>query len=243
VIPAAKNHLIGALFSRINTGMLRRHFHGLFAAGLDRVRDLDRRLPIILYGNHSCWWDGLIEFHLSREVFDLDAYLMMEERQMRRYRFFRWIGAFSVNRDSPREAVESLRYAAGLFTVPGRLLWIYPQGVMRPNDVRPLAFSTGLVRLLEMIPRVQVMAMAHRYEFLMDQRPDAFVSFGSPRLVEQCRDGRALLPAFQQELTDLLDGLKAKIVEGRTEEFERLLRGRISTNEGWDRARLMRPQP
>jgi 1-acyl-sn-glycerol-3-phosphate acyltransferase len=222
--------------------MLRRHFHGVHASGFNHPRGLDRSLPIIIYGNHSCWWDGLIEFYLSKGVLDLDAFLMMEEQQMRRYTFFRWIGAFSVNRTSAREAVESLRYASRLFTRPGQVLWIYPQGIMLPNDVRPLVFSTGLVRLLEMIPRVQVMAMAHRYEFLKDQRPDVFVSFGPPRLVEGCTSGKPLLDAFRQELTDLLDGLKAKILEGRLGGFETILRGRISTNEGWDRARMIRAE-
>lgn len=243
MIPASKNRWIEPVFSRINRSMLRRQFHGLYCSGLEQARSLDRSIPIILYGNHSCWWDGLIEFFLSREVLGLDAYLMMEERQMQRYTFFRWIGAFSVNPGSARDAVRSLRYAAGLFTAPGRAVWIYPQGVMVPNDVRPLVFSTGVVRLLEMLPRVQIIAMAHRYEFLKDQRPDAFVAFAPPRLIEGCADGKALLPTLEGELTGLLDRLKAEIVGGRTEGYTTLLRGRRSTNTGWDRVRMLPTEP
>ena len=239
MIPASKNRLIEPVFGRINRSMLKKHFHGLHCSGLEHVRTLDRSLPIILFGNHSCWWDGLIEFHLSREVLGVDAYLMMEERQMRRYRFFRWIGAFSVDRSSAREGVRSLRYAAELFTAPGRALWIYPQGVMLPNDVRPLVFSSGVVRLLEMLPRAQVIAIAHRYEFLKDQRPDAFVTFGPPRLVEGLTNGKSLLPVLQAELTALLDRLKKEIVDGRLEHHTTVLRGTVSTNESWDRARML----
>jgi chlorobactene lauroyltransferase len=239
VIPASKNRFIEPVFDRINRSMLKKHFHGLQCSGLEHVRALDRSLPIILFGNHSCWWDGLIEFYLGRNVLGVDAYLMMEERQMRRYRFFRWIGAFSVDRSSAREGVRSLRYAAELFTASGRALWIYPQGVMLPNDVRPLAFSTGLVRLLEMLPRAQLVAFAHRYEFLKDQRPDAFVAFAPPRLVEGVTEGKSLLPVLQAELTALLDRLKGEIVDGRLEQYTTVLRGTISTNEGWDRARKL----
>lgn len=239
MIPASKNRIIEPVFDRLNRSMLKKHFSGLHCSGLEHVRALDRSLPIILFGNHSCWWDGLIEFFLSREVLDVDAYLMMEEKQMRRYRFFRWIGAFSVDRSSAREGVRSLRYAADLLTVPGRVLWIYPQGVMLPNDVRPLVFSSGVVRLLEMLPRAQLIAIAHRYEFLKAQRPDAFVAFGPPRLVEGCTSGKSLLPVLQAELTALLDRMKAEIVEGRMEHYTTVLRGTISTNEGWDRARRL----
>ena len=237
MIAAAKNPVVEKLFARINRAMVRRHFHALHLSG--EPASLDRAVPIIIYGNHSCWWDGLIEFLLSRDIFGFDAYLMMDEEQMSRYRFFRWIGAFSVNRSSRREAVASLRYAADLFSRPGRALWIYPQGVMLPNDVRPLKFETGIARLLEMVPRAQVVAVAHRYEFLHHQRPEAFIKFGPVRMVGRLPRGRDLLPELEQELTNLLDGLKGEIVTGDLSAYRTILSGRSSTNETWDRVRML----
>jgi hypothetical protein len=110
---------------------------------------------------------------------------------------------------------------------------------MLPNDLRPLTFATGIVRLLEMLPSAQAVAVAHRYEFLNDQRPDAFVAFGPPLVVRGTSEGKAMVPGLQNALTTLLDGLKASIVRGQHEGFETLLRGRRSTNENWDRARLL----
>ena len=180
MMPAKKHPRIERVMAAMNRRMLRHHFHGVHAGGIDHVAALDRTRPIILFGNHSCWWDGLMEFFFSADVFHLDAYLMMEERQLRRYGFFRWIGAFSVDRQSPRDAVRSIHYAASLFDRPGRILWIYPQGVMKPNDARPLEFFSGTARLIELLRDPQVLPVAHRYEFLMEQRPEAFSLFGPP---------------------------------------------------------------
>jgi len=239
MIPARKRPYIEAVFSRLNRRMLRRHFHALHLSGLEQVARLDRTRPIVFFGNHSCWWDGLLEFYLSREVFGLDAYLMMEERQFVRYRFFRWIGAFSVKRESPRDAVRSLRYAASLFDRPDRAVWIYPQGIMRPNDARPLSFFTGAARLAQMVNNAQLVPVAHRYEFLAEQRPDLFTAVGAPLRPETGEGPQALTRRIESVATELLDGLRSCVIAGKTEAFRTVLRGRTSTNVTYDRVRAM----
>ncbi|MGB2958971.1 MAG: lysophospholipid acyltransferase family protein [Bacteroidota bacterium] len=218
--------------------MLRRHFEGIYVAGSENVQNLDRSRPIILYGNHSCWWDGLLEFYFSHDLYRFDAYLMMEEKQLVRYSFFRWIGAFSVRRESPREAVAALRYAAALFDRPNRVLWIYPQGVMKPNDVRPLGFYTGAARLTQMVDGAQLVPVAHRYEFLMEQRPAAITAFGTPTLEQGMGDPRELTTKLEDRLVDLLDTLRCSIVSGGLTRFSRVLGGESSTNVAYDKARM-----
>jgi len=237
MIPANKNKVSERVFARINRRMLRRHFHAVHCAGMEHVQQLDRSRPIILFGNHSCWWDGLLEFFFSHEVFGFDAFLMMEEKQMARYKFFRWIGAFSVNRDSPRDGVASLQYAASLFDRPNRVLWIYPQGVMRPNDYRPLGFYRGVSRLPGMLGGAQVVPVAHRYEFLMQQRPEAFTLFGTPLDCGGSEDAKQLAERLETLLTELLDGLRSALISGTTAGFSVVLRGKSSTNIVYDRAR------
>jgi 1-acyl-sn-glycerol-3-phosphate acyltransferase len=191
----------------------------------------------MFYGNHSNWWDGLVEFLLTTEVFGFDSYLMMEEKQMTRYRFFRWIGAFSVNRARPRDVMASIRYAASIFTRPNRALWIYPQAEMRPNDVRPLRFFGGLARIVELTGRVQLVPVAHRYEFLMEQRPEVFTAFGVPEIVEGIGDREEFLRERESRLTRLLDEVRAEVTEGRTGGYATILRGYASANVRLDRAR------
>jgi len=237
MMPAQKRPRLERFLAAMNRRILRKHFQRVHAGGMSHVWSLDRTRPIILYGNHSCWWDGLMEFFFSADVFHFDAYLMMEERQLHRYDFFRWIGAFSVNRESPRDALRSIQYAASLFERPGRVLWIYPQGVMRPNDLRPLGFYAGTARLLELLHVPQVLPVAHRYEFLMEQRPEAFSLFGPPVDLADTSGRREITAHLERTLAELLDQLRCSIASGRTEGFETLLQGGASVNVRYDQIR------
>jgi chlorobactene lauroyltransferase len=241
MIRADRKRPFEILFSAYNTGMLRKHFSALRMAGIEHADALDRSRPVVIYGNHSCWWDGLIEYFLSREILHLEPFLMMDEAQMSRYRFFRWIGAFSVNRAVPREAALSLRYAISLFTRPGRVLWIYPQGVMRPNDVRPLEFEHGLALIARKLPGAQILPIAHRYEFVREQRPDAFISLGPPAAFRNETEVEVLTHDLQMTLTGQLDALRAAIAAERFESFRTILEGRGSTNRNYDRVRMKEP--
>lgn len=237
MMPARKRPMLEPLLAQLNRRMLRHHFHRIHGGGLEHVKALDRTRPIILYGNHSCWWDGLMEFFFSHDVFGLDPYLMMEERQLRRYQFFRWIGAFSVIRESPPDALRSLQYAASLFDRPGRVLYIYPQGVMKPNDVRPLGFYSGTARLIELLQSPQVLPMAHRYEFLMEQRPEAFTLFGPPVDLSGTSQRRETTALLEHVLSELLDDLRCSITSGQVEGYVPLLRGGTSVNVRYDQIR------
>ncbi len=241
MIPAAKNPLAERLFGLYNQHLLRRAFHRVWMRGEAVPRDRPCDIPTILYGNHCCWWDGLLAFALTRR-FDLDAYLMMEEKQLARYRFFRWIGAFSVVRESPREAARSVRYACELLKSPGRVLWIYPQGEIRPQDIRPLGFFPGVTHIAKKIPEVFLIPIGLRYEFLGDAKPEAFIEFGrGERLRTEGLAVRETTYRLEAELTGLLHGLRIRVWERRYDEFNPLLSGGQSIDRWYDawRSRLL----
>lgn len=241
MIEARKSALFESLFLIYNRQLLRKYFASVRARNLHFVQQLDRQQPILCVGNHSSWWDGLIELFFSREVFDCEPYLMMDEQQMVRYKFFRWLGVFSVNRNSAREAYRSVRYAAQLFDRPNRFLWIYPQGVMQPNDTRPLRFYTGAARIVSLVGKsVQILPFAHRYELLSEQRPHAFTIFGAPMTVTPPCDSKAVTRLLETAVTELLERLRSDIIEGRLEEYTTLLHGATSVNVRFDHFRGMK---
>jgi chlorobactene lauroyltransferase len=237
MIPAKKNRLFEDLFLRYTRASLRRHFNSVQVAGLEGFIRLDRTLPMILYCNHSSWWDGQLAFFLSKSVLHINAYAMMEEKQMALYKFFRRIGAFSVVRESPREAVQSIRYAASLFRTPDTALWIYPQGVLLPNDTRPLRFFHGISRVAQRVGRVHLIPVAHRYEFLLEQRPESFTVFGEPMTVERVDDPKGFTSLLESRLTELLDRLRCTMLEKRLTGFTTVLRGTSSMNTLYDTVR------
>jgi 1-acyl-sn-glycerol-3-phosphate acyltransferase len=200
-------------------------------------RVLDPALPLLYLVTHVSWWDGYLLYLLNRHL-GRDGYLMMEERQLRRYPFFRWVGCFPVDRDQPRRAAVALREAAGLLTgAPNRAVVVFPQGVIAPADRRPLVLQTGAARLARAVGRVLVLPVALRYEFLGDQHPVTFISAGPPLLIEGARDPRALTADFTARLTAEADRLREAVVAGDLADFRPILTGATSVNERFDRVR------
>ncbi|NJK93167.1 MAG: hypothetical protein HC904_15920 [Blastochloris sp.] len=95
-------------------GSLRRHFDSVGVAGLEHFLESGQGKPVIAVANHSGWWDGLMVFFLTRLRKDKEFYCMMEEKQLRHYPFFTWLGAFSVDPSNSVRAGAAVRYACKL---------------------------------------------------------------------------------------------------------------------------------
>lgn len=216
MITARKSQWFERVFAVYNKNLIARRFEGLRVAGLNVLRERAHDAPLVLYANHSCWWDGLVVFQLGREC-GLQQYAMMEERQLREYPFHRKLGAFSVVRENPREAMRSIEYAARLLSGTDRALWIFPQGKTEPNGLRPLKFYSGAARIIEKTGTVYAAPVALRYEFLDDFRPDAFAHIGDleklsgKELFDSRRASKNLSAALAEKLTATLDSLVENI--------------------------------
>ena len=214
---------------------LRSHFAAIHLLGHLGLEGRDAKLPTIIYANHSNWWDGLVAFYLSHYVWHLDSFLMMDIRQMETYSFFRWIGAFSVDRTSPREGVRSIEYAASLLTHPRQTLWMYPQGEMLHNDIRPFSFQSGIARIVQKAGPVNVISLSMRYEFLSEQRPEVFLHIGKSRVAgPKIGNPNSFIDSLRIELTTNLDALHSSLVRKEMGEPKTILVGKQSRNKTVD---------
>jgi 1-acyl-sn-glycerol-3-phosphate acyltransferase len=196
--------------------------------------------PLIIYPNHPSWWDGYMCFLLTRMVLRgrFDAYLMMEEPELRRYRFFTWAGCFSVDRADPRSAARSVAYISRLLAARRtRALVIFPQGALAPNDRRPLEVYAGAARIARRAGGATLWPVALRYEFRGEQRPEAFIRAGPPHYAPADADARALTAEVAQRLTAAADALRDEVTAGDLTGYHVLLRGRAGVNRLWDAAR------
>lgn len=100
-------------------------------------------LPLLVVGNHFCWWDGFIQHRLNRTFFHRRQYVMMLEEQLRKNPMLARCGAFSVRKNS-RDVVDSLDYAAGVLSDPDNLLILFPQGRIESIYKEALEFQSGL---------------------------------------------------------------------------------------------------
>lgn len=234
MIPAKKNKLIGKLFSFYHTRLLKKHFYRIHLSGEENYLSRDTSLPALLYANHSNWWDGFISYYLTTRHFNADDYLMMDIEQMKKYRFFKYIGAFSVDRKNPREGAESVNYAVELLKNSTRHLWIYPQGIMQPQDKRPVTFFSGITHIAEKTGGVNLVPVCFRYEFIMEQRAEVFIKIGEPDIIKG-RTEYGLTEQLQSKFTTGLDGLKEMVINNRTADFKTIFRGESSRNKTVDK--------
>ncbi len=186
-------------------------------------------IPVIFYANHNTYWDGYLAHVVTRQVYGLDGYLMMDLKQLRRFFFFTWAGVFSVNRQNGRSALSSIDYIAGeLKAGPGRALWIFPQGEIQPQERRPLALHSGLARTIERIGQCYVYPVAVRYEYFQQRRPEFLLSVGAAFYFSgQASIGaRALTIELEASLDAELTRLRDDVVRGHLDEFVNIIQGK-----------------
>lgn len=218
MLEAKKSVWFEKIFAIYNRNLFKRRFQALRIEGIENLG----KFPLVIYCNHSSWWDGLVIFEISRRA-KLNSFVMMEEKQLKNLFLFRKLGAFSVIRENPREAVMSINYAANLLKEKqDRVIWIFPQGEILPNDVRPLEFYNGISRIVEKVENCYLLPIAMRYEFFGDFKPEALVKIGEAELVESANP-KDLTKNLAEKLTKLLDELKQDIVNNRLENYENLL--------------------
>jgi len=242
MIRAAKNPIGGWLVWQIIRSSIVKRFHAVHVRESEPQTSDLRQLPTIYYANHSNWWDGFMCMTLVQYVFHQDSYLIMEERNLKRYRFFTWVGVFSVDRDDARSAITSLNYAAEILNgAPGRGLYIYPQGTMVPNERRPLDFFSGIAHLASKINGdVRLVPIAIRYQFLQEQRPEVFIHVGKARIIspDQRIKAHQLTEELRLTLTADIDQLTADVIAEHTSDFRTIMAGQGGVDRTLDRLLL-----
>lgn len=178
MIPSDKWPLFDAWFGRHALKRLKRAFHAFNVHGLEETKALARSAPILFVSNHTSWHDPLVVLALGRSL-EVDAYAMMDAKNLARLPFFRRVGAFGVDLMDARDGARALRYAAGLLDRPRRAAWIFPQGKTSPVT-EPLAFRGGSARIAKLAKGALVVPMGVRYEHADDERPSIWVSLGTP---------------------------------------------------------------
>ncbi len=167
MIEAKHFWLHGLFFSNYIPYILRRDFNSLNISGIYE----DRGLPLLLIGNHFSWWDGFFPYALNRRLFKRHLYLMMLEEQLARRRFFRRLGAFSINPGS-RSVVESINYASEILKDKKNLLIVFPQGNIRSQYEHEMVFQKGWFRILKSAANpVHVLFMANLTDYFSNRKP------------------------------------------------------------------------
>jgi 1-acyl-sn-glycerol-3-phosphate acyltransferase len=233
VIEANKKPWFELIFYHYNGWLIRRWFANV---SLRLQGDALPQEPTLFIVNHSSWWDGLIIFQLNRAILKYDSYVMMSEEGLKKFQFFRKIGAFSIHRDSPADIRKSMRYAIDRLVEPPltpharpKALWLFPQGHIHHQDVRPLSFQPGLSFLLQRMQNmgisVPVVPIAIYYDFGSEQKPHIYLSIGNAIRLPPSAAAGDHAKHCEMTLTAMLDQMREEIIADMPQNYTTMIHG------------------
>lgn len=192
MIEASKKKWFNNLFSTfVKERQIRPFFHTI------HVRADDVPTPGLFLSTHSSWWDGMILLMLNEYYLRHDVHVLMDEDGLRRFPFFRHLGAFSIKKGKLSDVRASLDYANRLL-LAGKSVWVFPQGREYPQEHRPLEIGSGATMLLHN-PEVRLCAIY--YTFASHAAPLVYVRFRNHTVVSKTRRDQ------KQELAKALERL------------------------------------
>ncbi len=224
------------LADRILFRMLSHRFYALRIKNIDAFKEKrNPKFPSIIYAPHNNWWDGIVGYNLMRRAFKVRPRMMIEE--MNRFPLFALIGAFPVNKASAQEAIKSLKYIVDDLKDPDMGFWIFPQGIVRPPNYRPIEFQTGLAYVAQNVAKkhggVNLIPLAVNYTFLREDRPECLAEVGNPIIItaENSKfDRHAFTQKIQKEFEDLCDAQLQTFSKGEVTGYEYVFRQDLPWN-------------
>lgn len=237
MLPANKSRLFDHMFFHYHQKyLLERRFRYVgFTGDLDPL--LVEGRPVLYIMNHSSWWDGLLAYHAFRKLTNHDHYVMMEEKQLKKFTFFRKLGAFSINKESASDVKASFEYTTQLLRA-GKRVWMYPQGKIMHQDLRPLTFQRGIGVLLRRVPDAAVIPVTLVHGMYGQDKPEALMMAGPPLLDNwEMMDSRLITSRLETVMVEQLDSQKVEVMkaeDNRPKQYQPLTKSGRSTSEHFD---------
>ena len=224
-------------FHRIMRGYFRRHFRAVMAQYAKRLTETSG--PLIVYANHSSWWDPMVCLLLASKLLPQRRhYAPMDAAALERYPILRRLGMFPVEMGSARGAAQFLRTSQAVLE-SGGVLWMTPQG--RFVDVRgPLEFKPGLGALALRTPGVTLLPLAIEYTFWDERLPEALLRCGEPVKFATGTSADATTAELQQALATTMQELKTAAMARDASAFHVLLTGGRGTGGFYALGRRLR---
>lgn len=134
---------------------------------------------LIVTPNHFSWWDGFLIYKLNKKLFEKNFYILMLEDQLKRYWFFKFLGAFSINQSNSKSVVEVKQYINNKINEKS-LISIYPQGKMEVFKTEDIEVKEGLKYFINNKNKsFEVLPIAFKIQYYENQKPAILCRFGT----------------------------------------------------------------
>jgi 1-acyl-sn-glycerol-3-phosphate acyltransferase len=178
MIKSKNNPFARLIFNNYIDRLLKKNFSNFYLC--NEYPTLKLNESVLITPNHFSWWDGFLIDYVVRMETNLDLRIMMLEEQLKKYWFFKYVGAFSITPNKPFAIKDSINYTTKLLREKNNALIIYPQGEIEPFGKRPLSLKKGISLMLKNPNNITVIPAAFDIAFSEQKLPSIFLRFGDP---------------------------------------------------------------
>lgn len=211
-------------------GMLENRFFALRYKNEEKFLNRDESIPVIAFAPHTNWWDGIVGYNIVRRIFGKEIRLMVEE--LNRFPLLRRGGAFPVNKKSPQASMQALKYSVEVIEDLNNVLYIFPQGIIKPPNFRPIEFQTGLAYVAQKAAKkygkVNLVPIGVNYMFLRADKPEVLVEIGDVITLDDSKlDRKEFSELLAKTLEKTCDDQNADIYEGKLTGYKTLFQQKL----------------
>ena len=128
--------------------------------------------------------------------------------------------------------MEALKYSVEVLGDTNNILYLFPQGIIKPPNYRPIEFQTGLAYIAEKAAKkygkVALMPVAVNYMFLRDNRPEVLVEMGELIELDNDKPNRKEFSDFlAKTLESLCDKQFYDISQGNFKGYDTLFQKKL----------------
>jgi len=186
-----KNKLINWFFHNYILRIVKSNFQEVKFDGVG----VDKSKSVLLLANHFSWWDGFLMYYINYKILKKHFHVMVIEKTVQKVSFFKYVGAFSVSKNS-RDMLASLNYASELLNDPENMVLIFPQGKFRSNFIDEVTFERGVSKVMQgAAGKFQTIMAATFIENLQYKKPTANVYLKAAHEINGLEDAQN---AYQQ---------------------------------------------
>ena len=138
--------------------------------------DISECRGLIVTPNHFSWYDGFFAEYLIRKYTDRRLFILMLEEQLKKFWFFRYLGAFSIKQNSVNSIKDSINYAKEISLSPLNYLVFYPQGMIINYGDKSSVLKRGLMSIAK-DSNACVLIVSFRIVYGTERKPDVYCRF------------------------------------------------------------------
>lgn len=216
--------------NRFFFNMLENRFFALRFKGEENFFNRDESIPTIAYAPHTNWWDGIVGYNICTRIFKKQIRLMVEE--LNRFPLLRRAGAFPVNKKSPQASMKALQYSVDVIEDLNNVLYLFPQGIIKPPNFRPIEFQTGLAYIAQKAAKkygkVNLVPISVNYFFLRADRPEVMVEIGEIITLDNAKiDRKDFSQQLEKNLEHACDKQNSDIAEAKLKGYKTLFQQKL----------------